>query len=801
MSLFANTLIVKQDGTGHFISIQEAINASVSGDSVLVYPGRYFERLDSNNKSITIASLYARTNDPDYIRQTIIDANQIGSCLRVTRGETVHLIGFILTNGGGSPTLNNNDYLGGGGVHVINGSDVTIKNCSIYNCVSTYGSAILNTISTVRLYNNSIFNCKSQFAGTILSYSAITTFDPVQLNSVYNNYSTRGMDISIQECPTPSDIYLDTLSVQLDEVDQYFIANTNSTPFNVYSQNSAFQTINHDLYVSPEGDDQNDGLSENSPLKSIAYAAQIIESDSLNPKKIYLMPGLYSRSLNQISLPFEIKSHTALIGDSPENTIIDLEQREGFFVSMYRKENVGIKNISIKNNISHTGCSVIHIFRSNQVNIKNVKISHSISSTATGIGAYFTDNLVLEDIHINNNQTFDGTCAGISIENYDEDYKSCFLNNIILDSLSTLGEGGYIACMYIVGIDAYLSNIIMSNSVATYKGVFHYHNVTNDFSVGLTFSNGLIFNNTSLSNYIPGVLMTFGNKYNDPQLMNVNNLTVANNAVEDFCILAYGYVWMRNMLLYNPEANYELFTSWSPEYPNFYSHLDIDYSLIKGAYDGVAQYLGTTLNYGTHNLNLNPMFMGDDPNSYSPPNIPRYYYLSENSPCINRGTPDTLGLNIYPVDLAGNERVWNDRIDMGCFEYGSIPASTDEPLPLDPIRLRLYPNPVRLNNTRQAYCMFEFTVPYRVKKKAEIEIFNIKGQKVKTLETCNNLSSMSDNSGLKSPLIDEKYESNAYSMIWNLTSDHNKPLSSGVYIYRLIIDGVAVKSSKLTIIK
>ncbi|MCB5260286.1 MAG: hypothetical protein WCS58_07525, partial [Candidatus Cloacimonadaceae bacterium] len=43
IGLHAVTRIVDITGAGQYTSIQPAINASSPGDSVLVYPGRYFE--------------------------------------------------------------------------------------------------------------------------------------------------------------------------------------------------------------------------------------------------------------------------------------------------------------------------------------------------------------------------------------------------------------------------------------------------------------------------------------------------------------------------------------------------------------------------------------------------------------------------------------------------------------------------------------------------------------------------------------------------------------------------------------
>ncbi len=43
--LQGTTITVDIEGTGDYTSIQEGINASADGDTVLVYPGRYFEIL------------------------------------------------------------------------------------------------------------------------------------------------------------------------------------------------------------------------------------------------------------------------------------------------------------------------------------------------------------------------------------------------------------------------------------------------------------------------------------------------------------------------------------------------------------------------------------------------------------------------------------------------------------------------------------------------------------------------------------------------------------------------------------
>ncbi|MDP8203791.1 MAG: hypothetical protein P9L95_04605 [Candidatus Tenebribacter mawsonii] len=101
--LNATTWHIKQDGTGNFTTIQEGIIASVHSDTVLVYPGRYYENVNYDGKNITLASLELITGDESYISTTIIDGNQQGSCVILESNEFEAVIrGFTITNGSGT---------------------------------------------------------------------------------------------------------------------------------------------------------------------------------------------------------------------------------------------------------------------------------------------------------------------------------------------------------------------------------------------------------------------------------------------------------------------------------------------------------------------------------------------------------------------------------------------------------------------------------------------------------------------------------------------------------------------------
>ena len=78
LSLFsfgnATILSVALDGSQPYTVIQEAINTSAHGDTVLVYPGRYYENIRFFGKNISLASLELTTGNLDYsIAQSLMD--------------------------------------------------------------------------------------------------------------------------------------------------------------------------------------------------------------------------------------------------------------------------------------------------------------------------------------------------------------------------------------------------------------------------------------------------------------------------------------------------------------------------------------------------------------------------------------------------------------------------------------------------------------------------------------------------------------------------------------------------------
>lgn len=97
-----------------------------------------------------------------------------------------------------------------------------------------------------------------------------------------------------------------------------------------------------------------------------------------------------------------------------------------------------------------------------------------------------------------------------------------------------------------------------------------------------------------------------------------------------------------------------------------YSYSDIEGS---GGSDSWSSAYGTD---NGNNLDTDPL-MVDMPDYNQAPNATGNLILQASSPCVDTGTVDTTGLGLPVLDIAGNARIINSRIDIGAYELDNIP--------------------------------------------------------------------------------------------------------------------------------
>jgi hypothetical protein len=194
-------------------TIQQGIDASVDGDTVLVKPGIYIENVGIDNKNVVLASYFLTTSDTSYIPITIIDGDSSFIVLRlwgVDSGTAV--IGFTIRNGrytmhlggagisciySGNPVISHNiiednyfggasDIRGGGGIGCLHSEPVIEYNSIINNRVDGlgWGGGIFCHYSSATIKNNVIWGNLACWGGGIGFYNS----DPIIVNNmIYDN--------------------------------------------------------------------------------------------------------------------------------------------------------------------------------------------------------------------------------------------------------------------------------------------------------------------------------------------------------------------------------------------------------------------------------------------------------------------------------------------------------------------------------------------------------------------------------------------------------------------------------------
>ncbi|MBL7828924.1 MAG: VCBS repeat-containing protein [Saprospiraceae bacterium] len=175
----------------NYATIQSAIDAAHTGDTVLISPGVYFENLQLRGRDLVLTSRYLMEPNPAaVIRSTIIDGSQpshpdTASCLLIWKGESNATVIQGLTFQGGRGTIwldpaGAGVYREGGGI-LTEGSSPLIRHNIIRNnvvtpnspgTVSEGGGGIRCGAGSVQIKNNLITHNRADGygGGVVLNY-------------------------------------------------------------------------------------------------------------------------------------------------------------------------------------------------------------------------------------------------------------------------------------------------------------------------------------------------------------------------------------------------------------------------------------------------------------------------------------------------------------------------------------------------------------------------------------------------------------------------------------------------------
>jgi hypothetical protein len=723
-------------------TIQAGIDAAVIGDTVLVQPGTYYENINFEGKDITVASLLLTTGNEDYIHYTIIDGNQNGSVVTLENDETndAVLTGFTIQNGSGNVW---GSGAIGGGIYIYQSSPSLISLNIKYNIAIAGGGIYFISpshayIEDVRISKNHAYVTGGGLMINSVFGNSDITFSVDNKCNIYNNSAGFEADVRITDHNTIiQEVIVDTFSV-LNPDNNYVSPEQN---LELFIDNEWQGRIEQDLYVDPTGNDNNSGLTEDDPLRTIQWALTKIKADEDNPRNIYLAPGIYSPETNGELFALNIRSYVNIIGSGIDETILQGALGNGIF--LYGEEDYShtISNLTIRDN------AVVHqsslSFWDASIDLKNLKVENCANETGNTIACM--RNARLNNVFLLNNVGR----SPLSISKDFDDNPIVDMNNVKIIGHQPLngslgGSGGFLI------------------SGAEYVKI----------------TNSLVVNNSSFDNEMPKSCIHFGGN----QRVDFFNNTIVDNSNTGGTISFSdgGEVNIKNSIIRKGNSQYLFQTRNNDIEPTI---VNIEHSNIQGGTNpsiihmaGVGEYQ-VEFNWGEGIIDEIPLFVGGD-DEYNP----LYYQLAEGSPGIDAGIADTTGLFIPPWDLLYNHRVWDGDnngsaiIDLGCYEYGAPEyVELGEPEIIIPTKIEMsnYPNPFNPSTT----ISFSLTHSGQV----ELVVYNIKGQKVKTLIDC-----------YMSPGRNEA--------VWNGTDDNNNKVSSGIYFYK-ITAGENSEMKKMVLIK
>ena len=736
----AVTHTVSFDGTGDFTAIQDGIDASSNGDTVLVYPGIYYENINYDEKNITVASLYLTTQIASFIELTIIDGNHNGSVVKAINGEdeTAMLCGFTIQNGIGS-LLQHYD-LSGGGIYLYD-CFIVIKKCIIQNNSAINGGGVYinapyNGYSCPTLSECIIrFNHSIKYGGGLeISYFASVDFDQNNLSSIYLNIAGSGSDIFRGGLDAePIHVYVDTFTVM--EPDAFFFSDFVGSTIDI--QHSKITPINQDLYVASDGDNTNSGLTEDEPLKNIYFALTKIASDKSHPNTIHIEEGTYSPSLTGEKYPLNLRSFIAFDGKGKEYTVLDAEQLSCIFYDYDYQRNYSIRCMNVING-KQDNVGALKFYQPRGAGIENVRFENNTDPTVSGrsviastyLSAFILDStsIVLKNVEVVNNHG--GIAVGLGPFEYTKIENTIIKSNKPNYAIDDWSGCGILICGHPNYEDRWFSEVVNTEITENVNATTDWPNAASALYV--TNRQNAIFVNCTIGN-------------NDAPLSG-----------EGISIEDGANVGFYNCILYGDDPR-EMYVD-GRTYPNT---VTFSHTLLEGGQWDIAVQGTNTLNWLDGNLDTNPMWEG----------IGEYpYYLSTSSPCIDAGTldlPDSIEIPLY--DLAGNPRIYGDMIDMGAYEWQGYSIDDEPELPKEIIYFRNNPNPFK--NFTNIVCSIK---DIYITSEISLKIYNARGQLIKTFGK--------DNFTL-SPYTE---------IYWDGTDEGGNAVAPGTYFCKLVYNEHAV---------
>ena len=435
--------------------------------------------------------------------------------------------------------------------------------------------------------------------------------------------------------------------------------------------------------------------------------------------------------------------------------------------------NLKLNNLKICNNSAismyHRGFGGGITCTSSQVEIDSVELYNNRSSYGGGI-AFGRVDAVIRNSMINYNLS-DKDGGGIYISGNDSiPHTVDFYNVEILYNRSEIDGGGLFCTTDLIisltdskiignyaeedggGIrigstNAYLRNVVVNENYCRGNGGGFYSR-----GCDVDIRNSIFLHNVAYST----AGLSIGYNYFEPHQI-INTTIVENYSMNEYScggISIYGNnAFLTNSIICNND-NYQMSFS-SSSYVS--DTLFVSNTNLMGGEDEIYS-ANAVINWLEGNIDEDPLFVdsGEHP-----------CQINDYSPCIDAGTPDTTGLNLPEFDLADELRIFNERVDMGAYEWNTFVGENEIEVQNLKLKVDCFPNPL-ITSTTIAYSLQQ---PSTI----QITIYNHLGKQVE--------------------IIQQKQSSGKQQVVWNA-----ERFPSGMYYFTLQA-GAQLTSGKMVVLR
>ncbi len=427
---------------------------------------------------------------------------------------------------------NTNRYAGGG-IYISDDSYPTLTNTLITeNTTEGRGGGIV-CYGQLDLTNVTICHNSAYEGGGIYIDSHDVNFNSEDRCNIYCNHAYFGSDLCGDYYnPVNINVIVDTFTVQNPSTVQVYPLED----FTFDILNGYYPLIYDDVYVSPTGDDSNDGLSWNSPLKTITCALTRIQTSITEPHTIYLSSGIFSTETNNEIFPLFCVSNVAILGEGQSETQI-IGNVEDYVFRLLESENIVLENMTItdgKQGVHIEGCSDIylesltvcdnysddtqdygggiHCSSSNSILFNNLLVHDNHAYYGAGIYLGGLSNSLLNNCIIRNNHA--ESCGGgiYAVAGFNDLYNIKIFGN-------TAAAGGGLSCQNNVQLN--LDNVSIYNNYAGSGGGIWSNDAGTTINFADDYSCNLYLNHAGQGNDITLI-------YTEPLAVKVDTFTVLN---------------------------------------------------------------------------------------------------------------------------------------------------------------------------------------------------------------------------------------------------------------------------------